>query len=71
MALHLDSFISGRSPNAEVDARHYHLKSAAWLMHYTISDMMTIKPLALTDLTKQQTMLAELTTEAMLDKVGN
>mmetsp|Transcript_3324 Transcript_3324/g.6891 ORF Transcript_3324/g.6891 Transcript_3324/m.6891 type:complete len:573 (-) Transcript_3324:20-1738(-) len=68
MAQYLDSFISGKTSKGEVEAKFYPAKSADWIMHFNIGDMMSIKPISLNELCKTQTMLAELTTDAMLDK---
>jgi hypothetical protein len=69
LAQHLDAFITGKVPRNEGEGRLYSLKSADWLGKFSIGDMMTVQSTSIGELTKMQSMLTELTADAMLDKV--
>lgn len=64
------SFIDGGAPRAEADFKLISSKGFEWLQSFNIGDMMSLKPLSYDELTKTQTMLAEISTESMVDKAS-
>jgi hypothetical protein len=68
LAQYLDAFITGKTRRNEGEGRLYSLKSADWLMKFSVGTMMTLQSTSISELTMSQSILTELTVDAMVDK---